>query len=124
MEDSSAGKIQYFNLVQNFPHMFSLSVRIIPHPDSTHSDPAAITSSHILHLVHQNRHVPPSCQSLLLVVNSAGFCSLPHAPYATSAELLLAALLYCVPFGDRNPKIRFFPMHSRFRRCGIFPLVF
>ena len=42
----------------------------------------------------------------------------------TSEELLLAALVYCVSFGDRNPRIPFVPTHSRLRRCGIFPLFF
>ena len=36
-------------------------------------------------------------------------------------------LLCCILLffrGDGNPRIFFFPMHSRFRRCGIFPLIF
>ena len=37
---------------------------------------------------------------------------------------MLAALLYCVSFGDRNPRIPFLSMHSRFRRCGISPFIF
>jgi hypothetical protein len=38
--------------------------------------------------------------------------------------LLLAALVYCVSFGDRNPRIPFVPTHSTLRRCGIFPPFF
>ena len=37
---------------------------------------------------------------------------------------LLAALLYCVSFGDPNPRIPFLTIHSRFRRCGVSPLLF
>ena len=37
----------------------------------------------------------------------------------TFQELLLTALLYCVSFGDGNPRILSFPVRSRFRRCGI-----
>ena len=39
------------------------------------------------------------------------------------AELLQAALLCCVSVGDCNPRISFLPMHSRFRRCRILPLI-
>ena len=42
----------------------------------------------------------------------------------TFEEFLLAALLSCVCFGDCSPRVPFLPMHSRCRRCGIFPLIF
>ena len=46
----------------------------------------------------------------------------PPSPYPRHEEPVLAALLCCVPFGDRNPRIPFPPVHSRLRRCGIFPV--
>ena len=47
-----------------------------------------------------------------------------RSPIQTFAELLLAALLPCASFGDRNPRIPFLPMHLRFWRCGISPRYF
>ena len=51
----------------------------------------------------------------------------PHTQFfdnSDAGELLLAALLDCVSFGDHNPRILFLPMHSRFGRRGIVPLIF
>ena len=55
----------------------------------------------------------------MLVANQTHMVKFNCLTIQTSQESLLAALLCCVSFRDRDPR-----MHSGYRGCGISPLIF
>ena len=125
--DFSAGKIPYFNLVRNFPLIFRGEVRNFPRAEFCpckppyHRMPCASPRAPIC-------FVPALLQ--LLSTNREGgagsriICEWRATP---STEVISGTMVIAFSqdlLGIAIPGSLLLPMHCRFGRCGIFPLIF